>query len=1083
MNLEQLDEDGYLHHINRCIFECPDSILSSLLVTSLQSVYLGKLTSKTILSVEASSDKICELAIKANAVLQKHEECSLNLVASIAYLKALIHAFVATLEKNEMCAATLPIITKRINALMETSAHETDLEAHRTHCLQVYFLKCVSSIKEGFELKKALLDLEDSLPVLQSINENDAFMTRSVTYDPLFMYRTIDDEYFGNALLSMHKPDEKKLKEIADHASTNTQEMFSFVGFIASTFYLKSQQKEMNDTKKTISECIVDIIQTKLSKITIKYRVFEMLLKSTDFAHPMLKINSETRSPDIQIVSVLIHLLCLIIFKGEAGNCWYDILTNLEKINSIHIPGNIGKQLQQTCVDHAKLYDHCKIRFASTNSKCPKCCKKLESNKPCRKEKEMRKKGYEKPSDNVLTSSEILQPIACHLMQFFSQGCILLSYAIKTVDADQVKSLLCFEGKPEEFLSDVLQNKWNNLKYLSQMNNEDLCTFIHVVIHDMETAFTSNTTPYHCSTVKDCEQVENDFQLSLQSKLLRKYKCIQNARRSLYERLGMDQHSLECEIQEVCMTELCVTDEGHNMDHQLSKLFCMTSHESKEGFIAQVFQGNNRMKYPLLSLILSNEDILTLPKFILPIMQWHRSTVSIGSYKIKKVECKAKTIQTLLNMVNDDKAKALFVKQFHEFQTNWNDLLSSPTAVFQSLLKQEHPLSKKDNISNCIISDESSMIHKVLMKLVEIHNYFIDSCLQIAAASSVQSLYFLKTGENLSLVKSTSLWELTEKDIIKYSFLDENMLQYSQCKLEFGEGQDRLYNLQKIENELAHDLILGKPYISVPSTFPHISFLDEFQNTFQLLNIIRQTIPQESLPQNILNGILDNKEENSRQIVELMTVLGMSLSLLKKTKGEPSLSLTEYLDNWKDIAVFPKGYRRLLPEPEDAIKLCHVVNLYVKLEEINGESVLDSLELKYRENIPREGEEKIKTTEKSYVCHLEVLIEALKIFIHRCLAEQNNLVSLDQELVDYIQEEQFWPHENLKDGFVCVGGERKNLTDIISYSICVKHIYKTMKCIQDIIKKMQEFGSTGNAAKSNTMSDAKKKNRRKFGKT
>lgn len=228
--------------------------------------------------------------------------------------------------------------------------------------------------------------------MLQSINENDAFMTRSVTYDPLFMYRTIDDEYFGNALLSMHKPDEKKLKEIADHASTNTQEMFSFVGFIASTFYLKSQQKEMNDTKKTISECIVDIIQTKLSKITIKYRVFEMLSKSTDFAHPMLKINSETRSPDIQIVSVLIHLLCLTIFKGEAGNCWYDILTNLEKINSIHIPGNIGKQLQQTCVDHAKLYDHCKIRFASTNSKCPKCCKKLESNKPCRKEKEMRKR-------------------------------------------------------------------------------------------------------------------------------------------------------------------------------------------------------------------------------------------------------------------------------------------------------------------------------------------------------------------------------------------------------------------------------------------------------------------------------------------------------------------------------------------------------------------------------------------------------------------------------------------------------------------------------------------------------------------
>lgn len=87
----------------------------------------------------------------------------------------------------------------------------------------------------------------------------------------------------------------------------------------------------MNDTKKKISECIVKIIQTKLSKFSIKCGVIKMLLKCTYFAHPMLNINSDTKSPDIQIVSILIHLLCMIIFKGEAGNCWYDILTGLRK--------------------------------------------------------------------------------------------------------------------------------------------------------------------------------------------------------------------------------------------------------------------------------------------------------------------------------------------------------------------------------------------------------------------------------------------------------------------------------------------------------------------------------------------------------------------------------------------------------------------------------------------------------------------------------------------------------------------------------------------------------------------------------
>lgn len=408
----------------------------------------------------------------------------------------------------------------------------------------------------------------------------------------------------------------------------------------------------------------------------------------------------------------------------------------------------------------------------------------------------------------------------------------------------------------------------------------------------------------------------------------------------------------------------------------------------------------------------------------------------------------------------------------------------SPTAVFEPLLKQESPISKKDKIFNCIIIDEDSIIYKVLMNLVDIHNYFIESCLQFASTSPVQSLYFMKTNDNVSQVKSTSLWELTSKDMIEFCSLDENVLHYSQCKLDFGEGKDRVYNLEKIENELAHKLILGKPFINIPPTFPKISFVDElFQNTIQLLHNIRHSIPQDKLPHNILKGILKKKEGNSSQIVELMSVLGMSLSLLNKTNGEPSMSFTEYLDDWKDIAVFPKGYRRLLPEPEDEIKLCHVVNLYIKLEELNGESVLDSMDKKYRENLPREGEEKLKVAGRSCLGHLEVLVEALKIFIHRCLAVPNNPVSLDQELVAYLNDRQFWPQGNLENGVLCVNGIQKNLTEIIGCSVCVKHIYKTINLSQDFIKEMQENTLKAHASGNINPSNPRKKSRMKFGKT
>lgn len=1049
-NLEQLEEDGYLYHINRCICDCPDSKLSSLVVTKLKLIYQEKITPDRIKSIEGSSDEICELAIKANDVLRKHGECSLKHAAAIAFLQALINAFVALLEQTKMSAVTFPIITQRINALMETNDDKTEVKDQRTLCLIVYFLKCLSSIKEDFELKKTVLDLENCLPVLQTFTKNDEFLTRSVTYDPLFMYRTNDDIYFENAMLSMEKEDEKKLREIVDHALTNSETMFSLVGFFARTFYLKCQQKEMNDTKRTISKCIGKIMHKNFSENIIKSRVIEMLLKITDFAHPMLHINSETKFPNIQIVSVLIHLLCIIIFKGEAGNCWFNILTDLRNMESVYLPGNVGNRIKETFIDHSKFYDHCNLRFFNTESICPKCHIECEFNASCQRDEEMRRKGYQRPSDEVLTSSKILQPFACHLLQFFIHGCVLLSYAIKVVNVDQLKSLLCIKEKPEDFLSNVLQKKWENLKYHSQMNDEDLCVFINAVIHDMEPALTLRNTPYDCSTSENCEKVEKYFQSSLQNSMLRKYKCIQNARHSFYKRIGMNQHSLEWQIQEVSTIE-----EATTFELKLSNMFRITSPESKDGFVAQVFQGNNHIEFPLLSLILKHEDRFTLPKYILAILKWHRSTVSIGSYKIKKVDCKNETIDNFLNMENNDEEKRTIASQFLEFKTKWNNLLKSPTEVFELLLEEEKPLSKEDKIINCIIIDENSIIYKVLMKLVDIHNYFIESCLQFASTSPVQSLNFMKTSEKLSQVKSTSLWQLTSNDIIDFDFLDESIFHYSMCKLDFGEGRDRFYNLQKIENVLAHRYISGKPFIVVPPTFPKICFVDElFHNTIQLLNIIRKSIPQEKLPQNALEGILKKRDDNCNQIVELMTVLGMSMSLLKKRKGKPDTSFTKYLEDWKDIAVFPKGFKRLLPEPEEEIKLCHVVNLYIKLEELNGESVLNSMEKKYKVDLPNEAKRTLQMTGKTCLGHLEGLLEALKIFIHRNLSVQNNQVSLNQELLDHIQDEQFWTQGNLNDGVLCVKGNVKKLKDIIGNTVCVKHIYQTVTVIQDFVKVM-----------------------------
>lgn len=1049
MNVEDLDAEGYLHCINRCIRrpdDDPDSIISSLLVTSLQNIYKESVNEEILETIKGSSHEIFNRSFRASCVLRKQTECSLNLVASIAYMRNLINAYVVLLDKNNMNAAAFPIITKTMNALIETGDEENGFEAQRIQCLLVYFLKCLSSADDSSDLRKKIISLENSLPVLNSLDWKDDFQIRSVTFDPLFMYRTDDDKNLEIVFSSIEKAENKRLQEITEQATTNSQQMLVLSGLIANNFYLESQQKETNDTKKAMSECIFGMMQTKLPKIQL--RVIEVLLKNADFAHPLFNVNTETKSPDIQIVSILIHLLCLIVFKGETGNCWYDILTDVKKMNMKYLPGNSVKQIELSCKGCIHFCNHCKIRFARTESKCPLCHNKCNTQVTCKNKTEVqRMSGYKKPAEELLASSEFLSPATCHLLQFLIHGCVLLAYAVEFVNSDQLKPLLGIEDEPGDILTSILKMKWNYLKSLAQMNNEDLCALVHLVIHDMKDLFTLRNAPFDCKTEKDCEQVEEKLQVTFQNLFSEKYKCIRNARMSLNERYEIDPNSLECQIQEVCVIE-------GNLDRRLMipRLFRITCPASKHGLIAQLFI-NDENRFPLLSLILTKENILTLPKFILPILRWHHSTVSIGSYKMKKVDCKSESIDKFLRMETDDTRRRLLQKRFEEFKTSWNELLKNESHLLESPLEDEDLLSNKSKVIKCIITDGSSIIQKVLMELVQIHNFFIDSCLQFASTSNVPSLHFLMTSERLSRVKSTSLWELTSKDIIEFSSLNEEIFRYSQCKSDFGEGQDRCYDLQKIENELAHNLILDKPFIFIPSTFPRILFVDElFQNTIQLLENIKKIIPQEKLPNTVLKSILKKKDSDSSQIVELMTILGMSMSLLKKTNGNPTLPLTEYLDGWKNIAVFPKGYKRLLPEPEDSVKLCHVVNLYVKLEELNGECILDTLDQKYRDDLPPEGRGKLETIGGSYVHHLEVLEEAMKVFIHRCLAVQDNIVSINQELIDYLNDEDFWPQGNLENGYVSAGGHRKKLAEILCCTICVKHIYNTINFIQDFIQ-------------------------------
>lgn len=105
-----------------------------------------------------------------------------------------------------------------------------------------------------------------------------------------------------------------------------------------------------------------------------------MLLKIIDFVYLMFDINLEIKLFNIQIIFVLIYLLCVIIFKGKVGNCWYDILMDLINMELVYLFGNVGNQIKEIVIDYLKFYVYCNFRFVSIELRCLKCYKECEFN-------------------------------------------------------------------------------------------------------------------------------------------------------------------------------------------------------------------------------------------------------------------------------------------------------------------------------------------------------------------------------------------------------------------------------------------------------------------------------------------------------------------------------------------------------------------------------------------------------------------------------------------------------------------------------------------------------------------------------
>ncbi|CAG2237368.1 unnamed protein product [Mytilus edulis] len=178
-------------------------------------------------------------------------------------------------------------------------------------------------------------------------------------------------------------------------------------------------------------------------------------------------------------------------------------------------------------------------------------------------------------------------------------------------------------------------------------------------------------------------------------------------------------------------------------------------------------------------------------------------------------------------------------------------------------------------------------------------------------------------------------------------------------------------------------------------------------------------------------------------------------SVFKEKNGAKSdvtadLSIVDYLEQYKTVTGMVSGvFRNLFPED---VRLCHIVDMYRWLEEINGDIVVDSLELQYRKQLRKDDRDRLSTAQADNIKYLEKLDHTLKVFVHRSLSLKSQDIRLGQPLIDYILDEDLWWEGDLVKGQVMVGESSKPLEDIVSSQILVENIFDIIQLVRKAIE-------------------------------
>jgi hypothetical protein len=864
-----------------------------------------------------------------------------RLVLAVAFMRGLL-AFVAEHLGGEL-GEDHPVVVRLRGHFV--APH------NRTFAMQVYLLKHLRLSRSLQEVRNFCAEQRRLLPTLADMPWEVKVIDSPLGFNPFASFPNYRQAEELLLRLCLQREESQLLAFLTEQSPKNDPRAFvSLLGAVAHHIYLLNAQAELPSSYKLARDWLLEHLPKWLP--AKGWRIGEALLRNEGMA---VHLDSACSGQDLHLRAVIAHVL-LGAYAHPSSSPLSQCATDLAAAARSFLPSlpsdevsvvlrGMGEAVTRYACSCGYVYIVANCGATMQLSTCPACKGAIGGTSHRALPQQTRldqlpqsggdipvhsQKGYVVESDDAIRSlhhsARSLPPLAYRAVHLLVHTALLAG--LDTGLTFGGSSAL--PGVPSaQALLILVEQDWVILRQLLNCSDEELGVGLHILLEKLsEGAY---------AVVLTTEQQRQEWEQRVTVAVREIFGNVRTsavayvAHQATLCNSGGGLNLLESEIEE--RVELI------NDDYQrkfLPNLFRVTLSNTYESLKAAVHTSNSPPRF--LQLLFHMEERLEKLAHLLPLVVWTSFVSSKLRYKVTRKRARSTTIAQFLEAAGGGETLAA---HYRDFEHAWNAVRSSVTRFGCKELTMPQ-MSDSLSISYCCVEpkDEGAYVCATFEFLASLQNEFLDLVLQLAAEGH-RALKHLEAQNGVGGIRSVNVQDVDIGHVVRYQWPDRVLL-FSEHDLRYGHGREILYDMTKIEAELAQLFVYGKAHIST-HTLGQFSFHSELPHTVgDTLREVRKLIQQEPIPDHHRQQIGAAVQQ---EISSALSLLGVLLSLLKRTSGLPDRTLENYCREWGLDAGLVELLRRHTPLSQ--LRLAHVVSLYETIEERAADKLTHSLDAKF----------------------------------------------------------------------------------------------------------------------------------------